>query len=72
MLGEFRGEVVNFVVAEVIFYSCGGIVLGGRDMGGSLVFLVEFRSVSSFLEKTEVLCAVSEGGVEEKEDDMAA
>ena len=51
---------MNFVVAEVILYSCGDIVLGGRDMGGSLVLLVEFRSVSSFLEKTEVLCFVSE------------
>ena len=41
-------------------------------MEGFFVHLVGFRSVSSFLEKTEVLCVVSEGGLEEKEDDMAA
>lgn len=45
-------------------------VLGWRGVGNSLVFLVEIRSASSFLEKTEVLCVVSEGGVEQKEDDM--
>ena len=40
-------------------------------MGGLLVFLRRFRIASSFLVKTEVLCVVSEGGVEE-EDDMVA
>ena len=43
-------------------------------MGGSLVFLVGIRTASWLLEKTEVLCRVSEGGVEEKEkeDDVVA
>ncbi len=31
-------------------------------MGGLLVFLRSFRTASSFLEKTEVLCVVYEGG----------